>query len=132
MVLTAAGFDESHRLRQGHRQVADNQVKQLEFFIEYLESTESLLSRDAYDEFAQAPYAVVVAIKNKLDREKLLKWIQDPSMPADHKRLYLVMLGICGQEKDAELIEKMLRSEDPNQRFGSRCDDCLLCDLAWS
>jgi hypothetical protein len=88
----------------------DNQAKQLEFYLEYLENAESLLSRDAYDEFAQAPYADVVALKARLDREQLLKWVQDPNMPADHKRLYLVMLGICGKAEDADLIEKMLRS----------------------
>lgn len=96
----------------------DNQNKQLEFYLQYLENTEALLARDAYDEFAQAPYADVVALKAKLDRPQLLKWIQDPNMPADHKRLYLVMLGICGKPEDADLIEKLLRSQDPNQRAG--------------
>ncbi len=92
--------------------------KQLEFYLDYLENPESVLARDAYDEFAQAPYADVLALKPKLNRQQLLKWIQDPNMPADHKRLYLVMLGICGKPEDAELIEKLLRSQDPNQRAG--------------
>ncbi|MCC6508300.1 MAG: hypothetical protein IT423_04285, partial [Pirellulaceae bacterium] len=96
----------------------ESQSKQLEFYLQFLENEESLLSRDAYDEFAQAPYADVVALKAKLDRPQLLKWIQDPNLPADHKRLYLVMLGICGKAEDADLIEKLLRSEDPNQRSG--------------
>ena len=96
----------------------DNQKAQLEFYLQYLENPESLLSRDAYDEFAQAPYPEVSALKSKLDRVQLIKWIQDANMPADHKRLYLVMLGICGKAEDADLIEKMLRSDDPNQRLG--------------
>lgn len=96
----------------------ENVGKQLEFFIKYLENPEAMLARDAYDEFAQAPYPEIQAMKPKLDREQLLKWIQDANMPADRKRLYLVMLGICGKSEDAELIEKMLRSEDPNQRAG--------------
>lgn len=96
----------------------DAQNKQLAFYLQYLENPESTLARDAYDEFAQAPYAEVVSLKDKLDRAQLLKWIQDADMPADHKRLYLVMLGICGKPEDAALLEKMLRSEDPNQRAG--------------
>ena len=96
----------------------DNINKQLEFFLQYLENPEALMSRDAYDEFAQAPYPDVQALKNKLNREQLLKWIQDTNMPADHKRLYLVMLGICGKPEDAQLLEQMLRSQDPNQRAG--------------
>lgn len=96
----------------------DDLHKQLKFYLQYLENPEALLARDAYDEFAQAPYADVRALEDKLDREKLLSWIQDPNMPADHKRLYLVMLGICGKPEDADLIEKLLRSQDPNQRAG--------------
>lgn len=96
----------------------DNQKAQLEFYLQYLENPESLLARDAYDEFAQAPYPDVVTLKSKLNRDLLIKWIQDINMPADHKRLYLVMLGICGKTEDAEMIEKMLRSDDPNQRSG--------------
>lgn len=92
--------------------------KQLEFYLNYLENPEPLLARDAYDEFAQAPYPNVVALKNKLDRTQLLKWIQDADLPADRKRLYLVMLGVSGKVEDAELIEKLLRSEDPNKRAG--------------
>lgn len=96
----------------------DNQKAQLEFYLQYLENPESLLSRDAYDEFAQAPYPDVVTLKSKLNRDNLVKWIQDANMPPDHKRLYLVMLGICGKAEDAAMIEKMLRSDDPNQRAG--------------
>lgn len=99
-------------------QLPDNLDKQLEFYLQYLENPESLLARDSYDEFAQAPYPDVQKLKDQLDREKLLKWIQDANMPADRKRLYLVMLGICGKPEDADLIEKMLRSQDPNQRAG--------------
>jgi hypothetical protein len=96
----------------------DGLNKQLEFYLQYLENAEALLARDAYDEFAQAPYADVQALQAKLDRELLLKWIQDANMPADRKRLYLVMLGICGKAEDADLVEKLLRSQDPNQRAG--------------
>lgn len=96
----------------------DSIDQQLDFYLAHLESPESLLARDAYDEFAQAPYANVQALKPKLDRPQLLKWIQDANLPADRKRLYLVMLGIAGKPEDAELIEKLLRSDDPNQRAG--------------
>ncbi len=96
----------------------DNQKAQLEFYLQYLENAESLLARDAYDEFAQAPYPDVVSLKSKLDRTQLIKWIQDSTLSPDHKRLYLVMLGICGKPEDADMIEKLLRSDDPNQRSG--------------
>ncbi len=93
-------------------------VKRIEFYHEYLENSEPLLARDAYDEFASAPYDDLKKIKPKLNREKLLGWIEDTSLPPDRKRLYLVLLGICGKPGDAKLLEEMLRSEDPNKRAG--------------
>lgn len=96
----------------------DNNLERLKFFIDYLEHPEPLLARDAYDEFASAPYAEIKQLKPLMDRKTLLEWIQDKDLAPDRKRLYLVMLGVCGEESDADLLEKMLRSEDPNRRAG--------------
>ncbi len=92
--------------------------QQLLFYIKHLENEDNLLARDAYDEFAQAPYNEIKALKDKMDRPQILKWIQDVNLPQDRKRLFLVMLGVCGQPEDSQLIEKLLKSEDPNQRAG--------------
>ncbi len=92
--------------------------EQLLFYIKYLEHDDNLLARDAYDEFAQADYKEIKLIKDKMDRPQVLKWIQDVNLPPDRKRLFLVMLGVCGKPEDAQLIEKLLKSEDPNRRAG--------------
>ncbi len=93
-------------------------LARIEFYHDYLEHPEPLLARDAYDEFASTGYEDLKKLKPKLQREKLLTWIQDTSLPPDRKRLYLVLLGICGKAEDAKLLETMLRSEDPNKRAG--------------
>ena len=93
-------------------------MKRIEFYYDYLEHSEALLARDAYDEFASAPYEDLKKLKPKLEREKLLEWIEDTSLPPDRKRLYLVLLGISGKAEDAKLLESLLRSEDPNKRAG--------------
>lgn len=90
----------------------------LRFFIQYLEHKDELLSRDAYDEFAKAPYADVIALKDAMDRETLLKWIQDENVTIEHRRLYLTMLGICGTPEDANILADMITSPDVNQRSG--------------
>lgn len=100
------------------QKLPDENVKRLEFFIDYLEHPESLLARDAYDEFASAPYSEIIALKPKMDRKQLLEWVQDTNLPPDRKRLYLVMLGVCGEKQDTKLLEKMLTSDDPNRRAG--------------
>ncbi len=96
----------------------DDPVKRLEFYIDYLEHPDSMLARDAYDEFASAPYGDLKQLKHKMNRQQLLRWVQDSSLPPDRKRLYFVMLGICGQQSDVALLESMLRSEDPDKRGG--------------
>lgn len=104
---------------------ADHQ--RLEFFQKYLEDKDELLARDAYDEFAKTPYAGIVALRDKLDRSQLLHWIEDPSVPASRRRLYLTLLGVCGQTEDAQVLEKFLRSENRDDKRG--LDALIACYL---
>jgi hypothetical protein len=57
----------------------------------------------------------------------LVEWIKDPQMPADRRRLYLVMLGVCGSEKDVPMLESMLRSTKKEARTG--LDSLIACYL---
>lgn len=108
-------------------QLPKDRLERIAFFLPYLEHSESILARDAYDEFAKTPYADIKSLKDQLNHDKLLEWIQDTSLPADRKRMYLVMLGVCNQPEDAALLEKLLRSEDENQRGG--LDSMIACFL---
>ncbi|MCA9121616.1 MAG: hypothetical protein KDB11_15605 [Planctomycetales bacterium] len=93
-------------------------VVRLEFFQKHLEDDDEMLARDAYDEFAKAPYATVLALKPKMDHARLLDWIQDGDIPASRRRLYLTMLGVCGTNDDLPMLEAMLRSEDRKAKAG--------------
>lgn len=93
-------------------------VERLKFYYAHLEHPDPIIARDAYDEFASSPYAEIIDLKPLMNREQLLGWIQKNDLTADRRRLYLVMLGVCGKLEDADLLEKMLRSEDPNRRSG--------------
>ncbi|MCC7335514.1 MAG: hypothetical protein IT422_10470 [Pirellulaceae bacterium] len=104
-----------------------DRLERLAFFLPYLEHSESMLARDAYDEFAKTPYADLKTLKSQYDHAKLLEWIQDASLPPDRRRMYLVMLGICGDPSDADLLERLLRSDDDNQRGG--LDAMIACYL---
>lgn len=103
-------------------------VERLQFFLTYLHDEEEILSRDAYDEFARAPYSDVIALKSFMKREDLLKWIQDPNVSISNRRLYLTMLGICGQPEDAQLLEKFMVSGDRQQKAG--LDAMIACYLS--
>ena len=93
-------------------------VARLEFFQKHLEDEDEMLARDAYDEFAKAPYAMVIALKPKMDHTRLIEWIQDGDIPASRRRLYLTMLGVCGTRGDLPMLEAMLRSEDRKAKAG--------------
>lgn len=80
----------------------------LAFFQEYFEHPDPLLAQDAYDEFARAPYEVIIAFKDRMKRDKLLEWIESPEVGPSSRRLYLTMLGVCGQPEDVAMLEKLL------------------------
>jgi len=100
------------------KSLPEDPVDRLDFYQKYFEHPDSLLARDCYDEFALAPYSDVVKLKDRMNREQLLSWVQDTSRSPDRKRLYFTMLGICGKEEDAELFETMITSSNPDDRAG--------------
>ena len=93
--------------------------KRLEYFQNYLEDPEELLGKDAFDEFALAPYSVLLEMKGSLQHDKLLERVQDASITANHRRQYLTMLGVCGRPSDLPILEKLLRSDDWSSRMRS-------------
>jgi hypothetical protein len=91
-------------------------VKRLAFYQSYFEHPDFLLSRDAYDEFAQAPYDEVVKLKPQIQRERLIEWINDPAISVDRKRLYYTLVAICDVKEDAKWMETKIRSVDEKER----------------
>lgn len=80
----------------------------LAFFQEYFEDEVSSIAFDAYDEFAKAPYADLIALKDRMDRQQLMDWVKDPEVAINRRRLYLTMLGVCGTDEEAAAMEQML------------------------
>jgi hypothetical protein len=101
--------------------------ERLLFYLPYLEDGDDLLARDSYDEFARASYAEVKTIKDKLDREHLLKRIADPEISSSLRRLYLTMLGICGKPEDAEVLEGIITKDTDEPKLG--LDAMIACYL---
>ncbi len=71
-----------------------------------------MLARDAYDEFAKAPYWPVLALRDRMNHDKLVEWINSADIPVSRRRLYLTMLGACGRKDDMPLLEEMIKSKD--------------------
>jgi len=84
----------------------------LAFFQQHLEDQDETLARDAYDEFAVAPYADVRGLADRMDPTQLLGWIENPKVQANRRRLYATMLGACGTKADADRIGRILANQD--------------------
>lgn len=83
--------------------------ERMEFFLNYVQHDDPLLAQDAYDEFARAPYADVVAIADKIDRQQVWEWLADRSVSPSRRSLFFVMLGVTGTPEDeARLLQMML------------------------
>lgn len=99
----------------------------LEFFQKHLEDEDFELARDAYNEFARAPHDAVKALKGSMDHDMLVGWITDKGVPLNHRRLYLLMLGICGKESDWPLLETVIKATDRKEKQG--LDSVISCYL---
>jgi hypothetical protein len=96
--------------------LSEDPVERLAFYQSYFEHPDFLLSRDAYDEFAQAPYEEVVKLKPQIQRERLIDWINDPAISVDRKRLYYTLVAICDVKEDAKWMETKIKSVDEKER----------------
>jgi hypothetical protein len=114
LLVTARAKDYLARLGQLPKDGNDR----LKFFWTYLEDEDNLLAHDAYDEFAKASYAQIREYKPHLNHNQLVKWISDPNLPASRRRLYLVMLGVCGSEQDLPMLVASMKSTDRKQKAG--------------
>lgn len=96
----------------------ERRTERLGWFLQYLEHPEQLVSNDAYGEFAAAPYKTIRPLRGRFPRENLRKWMKDPETPATRIALYGMMLGLCGDEADAKLLEDRIMKIDSDFRLG--------------
>ena len=118
----------SDRAQEYVRQVAalpEANHERLLFFQKHFEDEDELLSRDAYDEFARAPYDDLKMIRDEMRPEQLTEWIQDTNIPATRRRLYMTMLGLCGSRDHADMLEGLIRSD--NRKVKAGLDAMIAC-----
>ena len=103
---------------QALKTLPEEGADRLAFFQKYLEHEDPILTYDAYDEFARAKYSDLIALKDRMDRATLMKWIGDMEIPVNRRRLYFTMLGVCGNADDAQKLEELIRSGDRERQSG--------------
>ncbi len=93
-------------------------AKRLEYFLKFMEFPDQLVSNDAYGEFANAPYEDILKIRGKMDRTKIAKWLTSKETSATRIGLYGLLLGLCGQPEDAEVMRKKIEEKTEDFRLG--------------
>lgn len=117
----------SKKYIQDVKKLPEKGAERIQFFWNFLEDKEEFLAYDAYDEFARTPYEDIRAIKNKLDRKRLLSWLDDTEVTINRKRLYYTLLGLCGSQKDLPFLVKLLTDKEKKKRGGM--DALVACYL---
>lgn len=87
----------------------DEKRVRLAYYMGYLEHPQQAIAIDAYSEFANASYEDVAALRKLMPREKLREWLASEEENPDREMrvgLYGLMLGLCGQESDAEFLRQ--------------------------
>ncbi len=84
----------------------------LVFFQDYLEDADPLPVGELLRRVRPALYADVIALGPRMHHDKLLEWVKNVEISSSRRRLYLTMLGTCGQPEDIAFLEEMIKSPD--------------------
>jgi hypothetical protein len=90
----------------------------LAYHLKFLEHPERMIADDAYAEFANAPYKDIVPMAKQFPRDELRKWVVSPNVPATRLGLYGLMLGLCGNDEDAALMQAKITESTDGFRLG--------------
>ncbi|WP_010588540.1 hypothetical protein [Schlesneria paludicola] len=98
-------------------------TERLKYFLKYLETSDKMIADDAFGEFANAAYADVVKLSADLPRDQLRIWINSKDVAPGRLGLYGMMLGLCGNDDDAKLMEA--RILEPTEDFRLQIDGVM-------
>lgn len=103
--------------------------ERMKYFLQYLKSDDTILSNDAFNEFAMASVDEMKTAKPHLDREEVIRTIRDPETKLEMRRLHWTLLSICGTAEDVQValqaIEQRLSEQEDKVGF----DSALSCAL---
>ena len=123
LMLSSRAMDYLNRITKLPKEGNERYV----YFQQYLEDQDEMLARDAFDEFAKADYNKIKAMKPHTKHDQLVEWIRNGDIPASRRRLYLVMLGVCGSAADLPMLEEYMKSTDRKAKQG--LDALIACYL---
>jgi hypothetical protein len=94
------------------------QSERLAYYLKYLENSDAMIAADAFGEFANAAYKDIVPMAPHFPRDSLRKWVNDPKTLPTRINLYGLMLGLCGNDEDAKMMQTKIVEETTDFRLG--------------
>ena len=107
IAMTDEAIDYLHRMWK----LPKEDVQRLIEAKSYLQSSDPMLRRDAFDEFGKAPYELLEELSPALDKNNLITKIQDPGTDPNIKKLYYTLLTICGTQEELPFLKSQIDKE---------------------
>jgi hypothetical protein len=93
---------------RGVAKLSSIEADRLRFFLDYIESTDELVSEDAYNEFAKTSMDSIRAIRESLNRKRLISLIQLPDIKPRLRGLCWMLLSLVGKPEDVTFCREAL------------------------
>jgi hypothetical protein len=97
-------------------------ARRLAYFAGYLEHADRDIARDAYLEFAHAPYEDVLAVADKFDFSAVRRWLASERVPDERKGFYGLVLGMAKRDSDRAdnraLLKRLILQDRSDFRAG--------------
>lgn len=95
------------------------QIKRLAYFINFIEHSDSLISKDALAEVNKSALKDFQELASQLPHDQIRKWVSIPTNTEGTRLgVYSKMLGVCGDASDAILLEKRILTKTDEFRTG--------------
>lgn len=85
------------------------QAQRLRYYLTYLEHADAQIADSAHARLAKTPYVVLRELAPHLDHDRLVTWITAQRTAIKQRgALYLTLLGRCGDERTAALLQEWI------------------------
>ncbi len=117
------------------RNLPDSATERFKFYWNHLEHENEKVADDSSKELELALHEHWIAnvrpfdFKPVVDLKQLRLWLKDPQVPEYRRRVYIHLLGVCGNDEDIEVLKRTIGNgvrENPNPNLEAQIEACVL------
>lgn len=114
---------------------ATTATERLTYFLKFVEHQDPLIAADAHLEFVISPFENLKKIQDLLQRDVIHAWIAKSKLSSKgvlRKGTYYLLLGLCGDQEDAEFLESIILTETDPGKFRPELPNAMYAYLLLS